>query len=286
MLVFKREPRQWFMIISPFVNVMSMILLLYTIVLSVPGGTSDQTKNAIRVLVAYFFPFFLLYGFCTSSGIYMIVSLLDKERKMRQYMFLAGVGPWAYYLGLYCADFLLYCLTVTSFTMFVFAFQLKVYTSQFLGFFVIMIAFGGALIPFTYLFQHWFKSSDSAFRFIGVTYICLGCLVPVAAVIVFSLVTLGNPVGAYVGNTLVYVLDPLYVFYMGVYDLVFTWLSKTYFPNQPVVQVMINPKMPASPMVTSITCLCQAIILLLLVVWKDTSDCNAFKKVGGKDGAI
>lgn len=103
-------------------------------------------------------------------------------------MYLAGVGPWPYYLGLYCADFLLFFITVSSFTFFIFIMKLSVYTSQFFLFFAILICFGAVLIPFTYLFQHWFKNSDSAFRFIGVTYICLGCLLPLGFAIVFGIV--------------------------------------------------------------------------------------------------
>jgi len=81
--VFKREPRQWFMLIAPFVNVFTYIILLSTLVIALVGQQTDALKTIIRDLIGYCFPFFLLLGFCTSSGIYMIVSLLDKESKMR-----------------------------------------------------------------------------------------------------------------------------------------------------------------------------------------------------------
>lgn len=272
------------MIIAPFLNVIALIVLLDAIVLAVSGNNNPNVEKTLKVLISYFFPFFLLYGFCTSSGIYMIVSLLDKERKMRQYMYLAGVGPWSYYLGLYCADFLLYLITVSTFTIFIFILQLAVYTSQFIAFASIMVCFGAVLIPFTYLFQHWFKNSDSAFRFIGVTYICLGCLLPIAFALTFTIITLGSPTGYYIGNAICYSIDPLYVFYDGIYNLVFMFISKKYFPNQPVTQIMVTQNIPASPEVTCITMLIQAFLLVLLVVWKDSSDCNQFKKVGGRDG--
>lgn len=50
----------------------------------------------------------------------MIICLTDKEKKMRQYMYLNGVGPFSYYLGLYAADFLLFFITEATFTIFVF----------------------------------------------------------------------------------------------------------------------------------------------------------------------
>lgn len=71
------------MIIAPFLNVIAMMVLLDTIVLAVSGDKNPNVEKTMKVWLSYFFPFFLLYGFCTSSGIYMIVSLLDKERKMR-----------------------------------------------------------------------------------------------------------------------------------------------------------------------------------------------------------
>lgn len=177
-LVFFREPRQWFMVIGPFINVLSMILLVDVMVLAISGNASAETKKIMQLLTSDFFPFFLLYGFCTSSGIYMIVSLFDKEKKLRQYMYLAGVGPLPYYFGLFIADYSLYLLTQTIFALFVWVMKLKVFASQMGQFLALMATFGMVLIPFTYMFQHFFKNSDSAFRFIGVTYILLGILFP------------------------------------------------------------------------------------------------------------
>lgn len=105
-------------------------------------------------------------------------------------MFLSGVGPFSYYLGLYAADFLLFLITMSIFGGSVFLFQLKIYTSQILEFGLLMLSFGSVLIPFTYLFQHMFKNSDSAFRFIGVYYILLGVLVPFLLVIIFAIATM------------------------------------------------------------------------------------------------
>ena len=191
--VFAREPRQWFMLIAPFVNVVTYIILLSTLVIASVGQQTDQLKTIIRDLIGYCFPFFLLLGFCTSSGIYMIISLLDKESKMRQYMFLSGMGALSYYLGLYAADFLLFLVTMLVFGGSVFIFNLNIYTSQIFEFGLLMLSFGAVLIPFTYLFQHWFKNSDSAFRFVGLVYVLLGILVPTLLVIVVALATLLSP---------------------------------------------------------------------------------------------
>lgn len=104
-------------------------------------------------------------------------------------MFLSGVGPFSYYFGLYAADFLLFLITMSVFGLSVFLFQLSIYKSQIFEFLCLMASFGSVLIPFTYLFQHWFKNSDSAFRLIGVYYLLLGLLVPGLLTIIFSLAT-------------------------------------------------------------------------------------------------
>ena len=150
-LVFFREKRQWFMIIAPFVSVLSMVLLVATVVLAVGANDTSKTQQ-IQQIVAFSFPSFLLYGFCTTSGIYMITSLFDKEKKLRQYMYLSGVGSTSYYLGMFTADFALFFVTEAAFLLFIFVFRLQMYAQQFWKFSLIMTSFGLVLIPFTYVF--------------------------------------------------------------------------------------------------------------------------------------
>ena len=218
------------MILGPFINVVSLIMLLYTAVLYGSSFNNADTKKTMAILTAYFFPFFLLYGFCLSSGIYMIVSLLDKEKKMRQYMYLAGVGPFSYYLGLYAADFLLFCITEIIFVIFVLTLQMQAYSSSIGQFCAIMTTFGFVLIPFTYLFQHFFRDSNSAFRNIGWVYICLGMFFPALVMLIFELATsaAGSTKGFTWGRSICFFIDPFNTFYFGVFDLIFVYVSKTY----------------------------------------------------------
>lgn len=222
----------------------------------------------------------MLYGFCVSSGIYMIVSLFDKENKMRKYMFLSGVGPMAYYGGLFCADLTLFLITELCFLIFVLAFQLKIYSTQMAGFLMIMSSFGAVLIAFTYLFQHFFKDSNSAFRFIGYVYLAFGLLLPTAFLLFFGLVT-RTLWGLYLGNALCYFINPFYVFMCGSRNLILVYIMKKYFPEEPVVMIHITPNLVASVATTTLTLLGQAVFYMALVMWKDHKDCNAFKKTGG-----
>lgn len=227
-LVFIREPRQWFMIIGPFVNVLSMILLIDVFILAIAGSTNDTTKKIMRIITADLFPFFLLYGFCLSSGIFMIVSLFDKEKKMRQYMFLNGVGPMPYYFGLFLADFLLYFITQGVFALFVWAMQLKAFSEQMWQFLALMTCFGIVLIPFTYMFQHFFKNSDTAFRNIGIVYILFGILLPGVLEVAVGVVTFGSTNAMIMANAACYFVDPFFTFFDGVRDLLVIYLSKLY----------------------------------------------------------
>lgn len=168
--------------------------------------------------MAISFPTFLLYGFCTSSGIYMITSLFDKEKKLRQYMYLSGVGPVSYYLGMFTADFLLFFVTEMAFLLFIFAFRLEMYSSQFWKFSINMTTFGLVLIPFTYMFQHFFSNADSAFRFIGLAYLVVGLLLPLALVMISALIAKTS--GVYAANAFCYFVDPFYTFYASMQNLI------------------------------------------------------------------
>lgn len=74
-IVFTREPRQWFMIIAPFLTVMTTIMNTYAYMnlfdINAPGDELDVIKK----VVAYLLPFFMLLGFSSTSGIYMITPI-------------------------------------------------------------------------------------------------------------------------------------------------------------------------------------------------------------------
>jgi predicted membrane-bound mannosyltransferase len=141
------------------------------------------------------------------------------------------MGAYSYYLGLYAADFLLFLVTMLIFGGSVFLFNLQIYKSQIFEFGLLMLSFGAVLIPFTYLFQHWFKNSDSAFRFVGLVYVLLGILVPTLLVIVFAIATLGQPQGIYFARGLCFFFDPFFTFYEGVSNLIFEYASAKFFPD-------------------------------------------------------
>ena len=78
-----------------------------------------------------------------------------------------------------------------------------------------MTTFGFVLIPFTYLFQHFFKDSNSAFRLVGVVYICLGILVPTLVEMLFGIAT-HSQAGIMIGRGICFLVDPFSVFYFGI----------------------------------------------------------------------
>jgi hypothetical protein len=215
----------------------------------------------------------------------MIVSLFDKENKMRQYIYLSGLGSTAYYLGLYIADISLFILSESVFAVFVWLFRLDIYSSQMAQFLTLMTTFGMTLIPFTYLFQHWFDNSNKAFRWIGWIYILIGIFMSTMLIIVFGAISRSSW-GVYLGNGLTFFINPFYTFFCGTRDLILIYFIKKYFPNQPVVHWPITPNISADTKTCAIVMAGQTVFYLIMAIWKDYSDCNKFKKLGGQDGVL
>lgn len=110
----------------------------------------------------------------------MITSISDKQSKMRQYMFMQGLGSFTYYSGQFIADIALFCITSAIFLIFVWVLGLKAITTQMGGFFALMTSFGAVIIPLTYFAMHFFRDANSAFKYVGTIYLVFGLICPQA----------------------------------------------------------------------------------------------------------
>jgi len=153
-------------------------------------------------IIAVDFPIVILYGFCFSAGVYMNMPLYDKTTKMRQYIFLQGVSPQAYFLGLFIADYALFFASNAIFIVIVEIAQVPAFTTQIGAFIAMMSVFGLVLIPLTYNFQHFFKDANESFRKIGMYYLMIAILLP----IMFELVL--KDLGTYI----MFYINPFYTF--------------------------------------------------------------------------
>lgn len=112
----------------------------------------------LHTVISLLLPIFMLTGFSSSSGIYMITPIQEREDNLRQMLTLSGMRSSSYYLGLFLADFLLFLIPCALFIAFVLCFNMKTYTKDLPDFIAIMVAFGMALITFTYFFASLFDS--------------------------------------------------------------------------------------------------------------------------------
>ena len=79
LIVFKREPRQWFLTISPFINVVTFFLIFYSLFdLTSDGQMSKDVAKLVQLLVALMFPMILNIGYATTSGVYLLMPIEER----------------------------------------------------------------------------------------------------------------------------------------------------------------------------------------------------------------
>lgn len=66
------------------------------------------------------FAIWMLVGFCTCSGIFILAPISERENKLRHLMNYIGMNPFAYYLGNFIADYLLFLIPVAGFIIMIF----------------------------------------------------------------------------------------------------------------------------------------------------------------------
>jgi hypothetical protein len=70
------------MIISPFISV-STTILLTSAYLKIFSNDGDSTQDLLKKIVSVMLPIFMLTGFCSTSGIYMITPIQEREVGLR-----------------------------------------------------------------------------------------------------------------------------------------------------------------------------------------------------------
>ena len=157
--VFIREPRQWFFTISPFINVLTTFLILYSLLhLSENAELKKVQVDFINVMIAIMFPFILNTGYATSSGIYMLLPIEERQQKTRHILRLSGMKTIPYWTGLFFADYTLFLIPTVLFATLVSTLKLEAFSDSIWAFAVTMLGFGFAIISSTYLIASFFNS--------------------------------------------------------------------------------------------------------------------------------
>lgn len=128
-IVFTREPRQWFLTVSPFVNVCISFLIIYSF-FNLAGVDNKTTKTIMSWLIAIMFPYLLNAGFASTSGVYMLMPIEERMNKTRHILKLGGLQTVPYWLGLFLADYLLFLIPTALFAILVGAMNIPMFSNS------------------------------------------------------------------------------------------------------------------------------------------------------------
>lgn len=112
------------------------------------------------------FPIFILIGYLSSIGLYLVVPVTDKFNKTRYLLNFAGMRSSAYYIGLFLADYIIYSISNFLLVGFVFILDLGIFSENAGNLFLILMVLGFPYITLAYLFGFVFDNPESAFKWV------------------------------------------------------------------------------------------------------------------------
>jgi hypothetical protein len=242
--VFFREPRQWALVVAPFINICNIILmthgfekLMLAIGLVVKKVNkmqgSDATindhksmlylnaeaENQMEAGLAHVFPFIVNFGFSCCSGIYMMTPLGERENKTRSILSLNGVGSLVYYLGLFLGDIILYVPAMGTLVSIIWIFKVTRYAANIGGLMIASAGFGPALITCTYFLSNMFKTNNEGVICLVILYLLASNLLPMCVTSYWSFSPVKHDL-FYVIHTFCYFTNPFYTFFMTNYSFI------------------------------------------------------------------
>lgn len=157
-IVFTREPRQWFLTISPFINVLTTFLILYSVLDASDNKYKELAHKILNYVIAIMFPYILNAGYATCSGIYMLMPIEERMNQTRHILKLSGLKTPAYWLGLFTADYILFLIPTFLFALLVTFSGIEIFGDSLAAFIGGMLGFGFAIISLTYFLASFFSS--------------------------------------------------------------------------------------------------------------------------------
>lgn len=130
--------------------------------------SQSQYKHIVMKIINYtialMFPYILNAGYATTSGIYMLLPIEEREKKTRHILQLSGMRVIPYWLGLFMADYILFLIPTTLFGLLVGISGLQVFSDHLFQFIGGMLGFGIAIIAMTYLLASFFSNQNGAIK--------------------------------------------------------------------------------------------------------------------------
>jgi len=120
-------------------------------------------------------------GFVTSSGVYLITTVKDREDKLRYLLNFGGMRSLSYYVGIVLADFTLYLIPTIAFVIVILILKIDAFTNEIWLFIATLMLFGLDLINLSNTLGYFFKNVDSAFKNSTIFMLLLGIVLPLIA---------------------------------------------------------------------------------------------------------
>ena len=151
-------------------------------------GTSKDKNGIYRVFLGFIFPFLLNFGYVSSSAVYLLMPVIDRENKTRQMLSLNGINSLAYWLGIYICDLILFLFPTCLFLIIVKVMNLAAFGSDIDGLLLILLGFGVSFITYTYMMSFLFKNVTQAVKCLMPAYLLFGTALPLVATFIVSAV--------------------------------------------------------------------------------------------------
>ena len=100
------------MLLIPLLYIVTFTLILNSFTQGLPEEMQAQVNN---IAYSSVFPLLISIGFVTSSGVYLITTVKDREDKLRYLLNFGGMRSLSYYVGIVFADFTLYMIPTIAF---------------------------------------------------------------------------------------------------------------------------------------------------------------------------
>lgn len=228
------------MILGPFLNVIIIVLTLYAFVRLIYTTVSaafgklddgndfeedkDETNNFVaetmQFLLGIMFPVLLNFGFCATSGIFLLQPVLERETKIKQMLLMSGMSNFFYWIGLFLADLILMLFPFALFCAFVLVTQIEGFYEEIGSLMIVILSFGSSLIPLVYLLSTCYKDSVTATKCIAPILIVIGNVAPlILAPLIMGIASITSKHLVVLIGSLIYIINPFATFFANSYTV-------------------------------------------------------------------
>lgn len=230
----------------------------------------------INYVIALMFPFILNQGYATTSGIYMLLPIEERQKKTRHILRLSGGQIIPYWLGLFLADYILFLIPTTLFGLIVGMSGLQVFSDHLFQFIGGMLGFGIAIIAMTYLLASFFSSQDGAIKCNIFFQLIVGTFLPFIVMGVAGGFSKSLQITKYC-LTFFYFFNPMFTFYLTNYLIVLEFINQ-FIPDAGVSLVIpLSFNLQVSMKLSLVAFFTQWFVYLSLTMLRDHFMNNAFR---------